>query len=385
MDTISLLQSSDIFRGVDAPRLHELVQDLATVRYPAGRAVFQRGDHGDAVYIVADGEIGLEIDGWTVLELRSGACFGEFALIDEEPRSAGAVAVTDSVLLRWEREDFQRAMANDVVLAQCVFRMLTWKLRESVENAVRKQVEQHRIQQDLQRAREIQAGMLPHRDLSLPNLNVSGLCKPATAVGGDFYDYFPNGAETSIAIGDVTGHGFHSGLFVAMAKSALHARAERVLSPSQTLVRLRHTLELSLDRLLLMTCCHVSLEPESGRLRYANAGHPPAMLWRSSSASVELLPALDPLLGALPASTGFSEHEIGLSKGDVLLLYSDGVTEARSPSGEFFGEARLQALFAELAPACAAAIKDGVSAALESHTAHAVPSDDITLVVAATH
>lgn len=385
MDKIAVLRASEMFRGVDPTLLREIVQDLSIVLYAAGMPVFERGDVGDAVYIVAEGNIALQVDGWTVLELPPGACFGEFALIDNEPRSAGAVAAEDSTLLRWERADFQRTMEGDGVIARCVFRMLTWKLRESVENAVRKQVEQHKVQQDLERAREIQAGMLPHEDLCLPGLNVTGHCEPAAAVGGDFYDYFADDGEIAIVIGDVTGHGFHSGLFVAMAKSALHARAAQTHSPSQTLASLRHTLDLSLDRRLLMTCCHVALEPASGRLRYANAGHPPALLWRNASAEIELLPALDPMLGAMPAGAHFSESNVVLATGDSLLLYSDGVTEARSPSGEFFGEERLQTLFAELAPcASASSIKTGIITALKVHTDGAVPNDDITLVVATT-
>jgi serine phosphatase RsbU (regulator of sigma subunit) len=148
------------------------------------------------------------------------------------------------------------------------------------------------------------------------------------------------------------------------------------------MLAMRHTLSLSIQRRLLMSCFYVCIDPWAGKLTYANAGHPPPRVYRQASKQLEELPALDPILGALDLETPiFQQKEVPWSTGDVLVTYTDGVTEERNADGRMFGEQRLESLIRENAHLDAEQIK---SAILESVSAHAglVPqSDDLTLVV----
>ena len=385
MDRIQILADSELLGGVSRRLLEAIDGQLEAVAYRAGEVVFEQGDTGDAVYVVASGTLSLQSESVTLLYREPGECVGEFALIDDEPRSATALALTDVVLLRWGRCDFQRTLSNDAEVARGIVRMLTRKLRQDVDSRVRMQLERERWQQDLARAREIQMGMLPASHLTRIGLEVHGYCRPAAEVGGDYYDYFAlDDDKVALIIGDVTGHGFYSGLFVAMAKSCIHTQSSFSYAPSVVMAGLRRTLDLSIQRQLLMTSCYVLFDLREGTLSYANAGHPYPYLFRAAEQVLHPLKALDPILGALDADLTpvFAERTMDWSTGDVLVMYSDGITESRNPRGEMFEHERLEACVRGLAARPTADIKDGILGAVESYAGGVSQGDDLTLVVA---
>ena len=356
---------------------------LKEVNLAAGELLFDEGEEGDAVYLVVDGLLRVESDGMTLLTRERGDCVGEIALIDNEPRSAAAVAETEVRLLRWERRDFQDTLGQDPEVARGIFKMLTGKLREDVKSTVRLEQERERWRQDLARAREIQQGMLPGGLLMTENLEVSGVCSPASEVGGDYYDYLclDNGA-VGLIIGDVTGHGFYAGLFVAMAKSCLHTQARFSFYPKEVMEAMRSTLDLSIQRRLLMSCCYVLFDPNAGRLHYANAGHPYPYLYRARKRSISKLEALDPILGALDTGiAAYEEKSLKWESGDLLVMYTDGVTEARDGDGRMFEHEALEACIGEAHGASAEEIKEQILAAVSAHAGDGLQDDDLTLVV----
>jgi serine phosphatase RsbU (regulator of sigma subunit) len=384
-ERLEILAASEIFKGLSEASLRDVDGQLRPVSYSAGERLFSQGETGDAVYVVQRGTLALDVDGVTLLFREPGECVGEFALIDDGPRSTDAIALTDVHLLRWDRDDFQRKLSEDPGVARGIFRMLTAKLRQDIDSRVRMQLEKERWQQDLARAREIQAGMLPAGGLERAGLAVAGHCRPAAEVGGDFYDYLClDDDRLGVVIADVTGHGFYSGLFVAMAKSCVHTQVDRSPAPSQIMQALRAVLDLSIRRQLLMTCFYAQLDPRRGCLTYANAGHPYPYLYRASAGALETLEALDPILGALdPASQPvYSERTLEFAPGDVLVLYSDGLTEARDARGQMFDHERLEAAIRGLASGSAAEIRDGILGAVARHGQGVPQSDDLTLVVA---
>ncbi len=358
------------------PRLEE-------VTLAAGEVLFEEGEVGDAVYVVMEGKLRVVSDGLTLVTRARGDCVGEIALIDDEPRSAAAVADTPVKLLRWERQDFQETLDQDPEVARGIFKMLTGKLREDVKTTVRLERERERWHQDLARAREIQQGMLPAGRLLTQHLEIAGVCNPAAEVGGDFYDYLvPGDDAVGLMIGDVTGHGFYAGLFVAMAKSCLHTQIRFGFEPPEVMAAMRRALDLSIQRRLLMSCCYVLFEPRAGRLRFANAGHPYPYLYRPSDGSIQRLGALDPILGALEANgAGFSERTLEWRPDDLLLMYTDGVTEARNTAGRMFDHEALEACIAEHGAGGADSIKDKIMTAVSDHAGTSRQDDDLTLVV----
>ena len=382
-DRLDFLRSTELLAAVPEALVAKIDHRLEEVTLAAGEVLFNEGEEGDAVYLVVDGKLRVESDGMTLINRVRGDCVGEIALIDDEPRSAAAIADTPVRLLRWERRDFQETLDQDPEIARGIFKMLTGKLREDVKSSVRLERERERWYQDLARAREIQQGMLPDGQLLTDHLEIGGVCTPASEVGGDFFDYLcPGDDAVGVMIGDVTGHGFYTGLFVAMAKSCLHTQVQLSFEPPDVMAAMRRTLNLSIQRRLLMSCCYVLFESRARRLQYANAGHPYPYLYRRSDQALQRLEALDPILGALDANAGgFAVQSLEWQPGDLLVMYTDGITEARNAGGRMFGHQALEACIAEHFEGSADSIKEGILAAVSAHACDSRQDDDLTLVV----
>ncbi|NIP46419.1 MAG: SpoIIE family protein phosphatase [Gammaproteobacteria bacterium] len=386
-DRLTFLRGTELLASVPEPLVAKIDERLEEVQLQAGEVLFGEGEEGDAVYIVVEGRLRLESGGMTLIERNCGDCVGEIALIDDEPRSAAAIAETPVKLLRWERRDFQETLGQDPEIARGIFKMLTGKLREDVKSTVRLERERERWRQDLVRAREIQQGMLPAPRMLTESIELAGICSQASEVGGDFYDYLcPDADSTGLIVGDVTGHGFYAGLFVAMAKSCLHTQSRLSFEPREVMQAIRRTLDLSLQRRLLMSCCYVLFESRARRLHYANAGHPYPYLYRAAEGFLQRLEALDPILGALDVGAGgYAERTLPWEPGDVLVMYTDGVTEARDPEGRMFEHEALEACIAEGAGDAAESLRDRILARVLAHAGDGLQADDLTLVVARAH
>jgi len=379
---VVFLRRVDLFHAMPSELLADVAGQLDVVRYPAGDAVFLEGQAGDAVFIVREGRLSLQSEGTELLSRGAGECVGEFALIDDEPRSATAIASTDVTLFRWDKRHFHDTLEKNAATARGIFRTLTAKLREDLDA----RQEMNRLQQDLSRAHEIQMGMLPGGYWSVDGLEIAGWCAPAAQVGGDYYDYLqlnPMGGQVGVIIGDVTGHGFYSGLFVAMAKSCFHTQAPIDHSPEAIMNAMRTTVNLSIDRQLLMSCCYLLLCPGASTLRFANAGHPPPLLLRARTGELEELPALDTLLGVLDADLQptFASETRSWKPGDLICLYSDGVTEARGPGHAMFGEKRLRRALVDCAGWGAQETLNCLLEAISDFGQGVAVGDDLTLVV----
>jgi serine phosphatase RsbU (regulator of sigma subunit) len=180
---------------------------------------------------------------------------------------------------------------------------------------------------------------------TLEGWEVCPLYQPAREVGGDFYDFLelPNG-RLGLVVGDATGKGVPAALVMASARSMLRALAQASNSPGDVLGRVNDPLFTDIPPNMFVTCFYATLEPKSGRLHYANAGHDLPYLWHGGEA--EELRARGMPLGLMPAMS-YEEKEIVLDAGDSVLFYSDGLVEAHDPRGEMFGFPRLRKLVAE--------------------------------------
>jgi serine phosphatase RsbU (regulator of sigma subunit)/ketosteroid isomerase-like protein len=206
-------------------------------------------------------------------------------------------------------------------------------------------IERERIEQELQVARRIQHASLPKEVPALEGWQISPFYRPAREVGGDFYDFFElEDGRLGIVVGDATGHGVPAALVMASARSMLRAVAQASDSPGDVLRRVNDPLATAIPANMFVTCFYAILDPESGSLTYANAGHDLPYLYRNSAA--EELRARGMPLGLMPGM-GYEEKQTILKAGEAALLYSDGLVEAHDPEGEMFGFPRLRALVAE--------------------------------------
>jgi serine phosphatase RsbU (regulator of sigma subunit)/anti-sigma regulatory factor (Ser/Thr protein kinase) len=237
--------------------------------------------------------------------------------------------------------------------------------------------ERERIDQELRVAQLIQQHFLP---LTLPQpsgWSVQAHYRPARAVGGDFYDFVerPDGT-LSFAVGDVTDKGVPAAMVMAATRSFLRAAGQELASPGAVLARVNDLLQADMPPRMFVTCLYGILDPVSGRVRFANAGHNLPIVRKADGA--DELRATGMPLGLLPGMA-YEETEAQLRGGDQLVLHSDGIAEAHGPGGEMFGIPRLRDVVAA-APSGDRLLGDVLSA-LERFTGQGwEQEDDITLV-----
>jgi serine phosphatase RsbU (regulator of sigma subunit) len=232
---------------------------------------------------------------------------------------------------------------------------------------------------ELQVAHEVQASLLPHTLPVIPGFGFAGAWRPARVVAGDFYDIFPMAeGRWGIVIGDVADKGTGAVLYMAMARSLILSGALRHSSPAAVLVEVNRTILMQYSAVMFVSVFLAVLDPQTHTLTYANAGHNPPIL-RQASGSQRPLTRTGPVVGALE-ELQLSETTIQIGRGDALLMYTDGVTEARDPLGEQYGEERLKEAVAA-APQKASDLLRHVEADLAAFTRGALESDDVTFFV----
>jgi ketosteroid isomerase-like protein len=221
-----------------------------------------------------------------------------------------------------------------------------WKLRG--QRLEQERIERELVEQELRMARTIQQASLPKELPTLEGWQITPYYRPAREVGGDFYDVFDlQEARVGVVVGDATGKGMPAALVVSATSSMLRAVAQALgsSSPGEVLGRVNETLFARIPPNMFVTCFYTILDPKSGSLTYANAGHDLPYLRRRGGEAEELRARGMPL-GLMPGMS-YEEKEIELEAGEIALFYSDGLVEAHDPKGEMFSFPRLRALVAE--------------------------------------
>jgi predicted ester cyclase len=212
------------------------------------------------------------------------------------------------------------------------------------EHLAQEMRERERIEQDLRVARDIQQASLPEEVPTPEGWQISPFYQPAREVGGDFYDFhLLSGGQLGVVVGDATGKGVPAALVMATTCGMVQSAARALVSPSpgEVLAQVNETLVARIPPNMFVTCFYAVLDPESGHLRYANAGHDLPYLQRGNEA--EELRARGMPLG-LMSNMSYEEGEASITEGDSILFYSDGLVEAHEPKGEMFGFPRLRTL-----------------------------------------
>jgi serine phosphatase RsbU (regulator of sigma subunit) len=209
-------------------------------------------------------------------------------------------------------------------------------------------IAQERLEYELRTARQIQERMLPKALPAIGGWSLSTCWHPARTVGGDFYDCFPTGdGRVAFVIGDVTGKGVPAALVMATTCSLVRFVAEQLHMPGPMLARINDRLSADIPDKMFVTCLIAVLEPATGHLRFANAGHNLPLV--RGRGEVRSLRARGMPLGLLPEMV-YEEQETVIEPGELLMLYSDGIVEARDPHRELFGDKRLAAHLAASTP-----------------------------------
>ena len=278
---------------------------------------------GITVFRIAGGKV---VEGWTSI--------AELSPTEEE--------------LQWLAEGGGGTRSGDISSAErdpsspiwdVLTRNLAWRFR------IAEIQERERIEQELRVSRRIQQALLPETIPQLDGWEIAKYYQPAREVGGDFYDFLQLAdGHLGLVIGDVSGKGIPAAVLMANTQSVLRTVAQRGSAPGQALMEANEVLCAYVPANMFVTCFYAILDPHSGRLRYANAGHDLPYLWHGGEA--EELRARGMPLGLMPGMS-YEEGGVSLREGNCVLFCSDGLVEAHDPKGEMFGFPRLRTFVAE--------------------------------------
>jgi serine phosphatase RsbU (regulator of sigma subunit) len=251
-------------------------------------------------------------------------------------------------------------------------------------NAIEKERLQRQENEDLAFARRIQLASVPRHFPAFPErreFDVCGRLAPTRAIGGDFFDfYLMDQDRLVIAIGDASGKGVASAMFVGLARSALKSEGVKTPEPEMCLSEANRTLAVDNESMMFMTTFYGVLDLRTGELAYANAGHTPPLLLRRDR-GVQELPAEPGLPLGIVEDFKFAPHRYRFAPGEAIVLYTDGVTEAADLDGTFFGQERLEELLASCPPGDCEAVVEEVFNGVVRFSRGAPQSDDIAVLV----
>lgn len=347
--------------------------DTAPIATSDPGAVTARVFRDQRAAILEDGEMPCEAES----RFRKGGLLA-VPILWTNPTQHGSIPL--GVVTLSERRGSENFSAGDEKLVSAI----ATQIGTAIQNArlVRSSLAQQRLQQEMQLASDLQMKLLPDASLFAPEARIAARVVPAESVGGDFYQLFRlGGGKTGVMIGDVSSHGYRAALVMALVMSASSIHAQNTPDPAEMLSALLGTLRDELESTeMFISLFYAVVDPMRGRLRYANAGHPHAFLV-AGDGSVERLGALDPPLG-MSADRPTAREWAWNPMRDLLLLFTDGMSDARNRQDARLGEEPILQIVRSLREETPQTIVDRVFAAVRTHVGDAARRDDLTLVVA---
>ena len=402
-----LISRVPLFASLPRGEIEHLAETLRLCEFPDGTLVFREGSTGDRFYILLDGQVeiikALGTDAERLLGVRqAGSFIGEMSLFSHDGRYTASVrARTPLQLLEMTRADFDALLHRQPALAYEVVRTLSQRLDESENLTIRDLLEKNRqlrqaydelkaaqaqiienekLQAELDVARTIQRSILPRTRPRLPGFDFGMLVEPMRSVGGDFVDFIPLGDDRlGIAVGDVSDHGVPAAIFMALTYSLLRAEASRARSLSQALHSVnRHLLDMN-ESSMFATLLYGILNGATREFSYVRAGHEMPLLLDARGEIIGLEHGIGQPLGLFP-EVALDEQSVGLPSDSLLLMYTDGVTEAMDRDGQLYGLERLHTVLRAERRRSAQDICDSAWDAVRTYSGAAAPRDDVTLV-----
>jgi sigma-B regulation protein RsbU (phosphoserine phosphatase) len=260
------------------------------------------------------------------------------------------------------------------------------RMSASIEHLRQIEREKDRMEDDLRIARDIQKSLLPSHVPAMPGLSLADLCEPAKEVGGDYYDFFELGPrQLGVLVADVSGKGTSAALYMAELKGLVLALSHIHRSPRALLIQMNHLLADHLDNRSFITMTYAVVDLDARTITHARAGHTPLLI--VSDGKGEVIVPNGMVLGLrLPGAserfeTMLEEDTRSLAPGDVVVLYTDGVTEAMNADGDLFGDAALARIVTAHRDLDAPGIRERVVREVKAFVGDADPHDDMTMIV----
>lgn len=387
--------------------LENLCATLRREQFAAGTLLLREGDAGERLYLLVEGQVevlkALGTDGERLLGVRWPRSFiGEMSLFSREGVHTASVRAQTAIrVISMARSEMAALLSRQPALAYEVMRTMSQRLDESEQLTIRdlleknreltrayeelraaqaQLLEKERMEAELQVARSIQQSFLPRTAPRLPGYDLGMLIEPVSSVGGDLCDFFPlKGERLGIAVGDVSGHGVGSALFMALAFSLLRGEASRGGPPERVLRNVNRQLLGMSDSGMFVTMLYGILDGPSRHFAYARAGHPPPLVLGAEAELIRPAVGVGQLLGLFD-DLKLDAQELTLPHGGCLLLYTDGATEASDGGGRLFGHDRLYETLRQAQDVSAQMLCQATLDAVRSFCGASAPEDDILLV-----
>ena len=401
------LRQVPLFASLPAGEIDLLAETLQPVALPMGGLLFEEGARDGRCFIVLEGEVdiikSLGTPDERLLATRGrGSSLGEMSLFSQDHRRTASVRARSAAeLLEMRREDLDGLLRRHPELAYSMLGTLSQRLEQSenhtvadlreknrllqlaydeLKTAQAQIIEKEKLERELEVARQIQLSILPR---SLPQngrFEFGARMIPMSAVGGDFYDVLQlENGSLAVAVGDVTGHGVPAALLMALTVTLLRAEARRIESPSEVLLAVNRELMQVNDTGYFVTALYGILNDSDGKFHYARAGHSVPLLLDAGRQPVEVGNGVGHPLGLFEEML-VDEASLDLVPGSMLLLYTDGVTEAVDAQGEFFGDERLLAALQSSNGVGPDQTCEAIWSALQAYRAGGSQEDDVTLL-----
>jgi phosphoserine phosphatase RsbU/P len=422
--TSILVRSNPVLARLAPATVTNLIQTGETVDLRPGDILIRQGDSSDCAYLLLQGELEIRVDTTygevPLARVSAGALIGEIGVFAELPRTATVRAEGAAKVLRLSRAHLLRASDADQELARSIIGRLGGQIANfnhaiglytnavsalerddfdlSILDELRKPipelvdfaqsfrrmaeqiVRQRRQQAEMASAAAIQRAMLPS---GLPTSLIEGRfdihiqIKPAREVGGDFYDIIPlDENRIAITVGDVCGKGIPAALFMAVTQTVMRVVIRSGEDLGAKIAAANERLVAGNEQSMFATMFCGVLDVRSGALSYCNCGHNAPLLMRRAGGPYERLPAGSPPLGIMDSLVCVPKS-IELAPGDLLFLYTDGVTEAEDSQAAQFGMERLEKAISEAAEGSATKLVENVMARVAEFANGAPQSDDI--------
>lgn len=347
--------------------------------YPAHHVLFEAGDLGDGLYILLEGKINIILKDHVLDRLGDGAIFGEMALVDRQPRSADAITATECKIVKIDEQLFAELSSQNPKFGLEVMRIMSIRMRRMIDDEIKRQ----RLEQELAIGQKIQLSLLPKTTPQKTGWQFASCYRAARQVGGDFYDFIESPTNPHIltmTIADVTGKGVPAAIFMASMRSVIRTLCNEERNPAEVLTLTNKAVVHDTGSALFLSSVIGKLDLERSELTLANAGHEWPLWIKANQNDVESLYVPGVVLGAFHDIEP-QEKKITIQSGDLLLFFTDGVSEARNEAGDFFGDERLQETAVAGKHDSAAELVARIETAVEAFTQGTPQSDDLTLLV----
>lgn len=366
-EAYKILRYLPVLSSLDPQAIEGLAEAAVEETYDIDQVIIEEGKFGQAMYLIVDGLVevykGEKQDKVILAKRGRGDLIGEMSLFESHPRFATVRAIEQTKVFKFAQQDLQAIWVAEPELIYQVVSILSDRLREAdlqmisdlqiknkelalaykeLKAAQAAIIEKERMDRELELARDLQRSILPTEFPVIPNLDIAAYYKPARQVGGDFYDVIHLGpGRAAFVIADVSDKGMPAALFMALTRSLIRAESRRSSSPRSILLNINQLLlEMSTSD-MFVTVFFGILDTVAGILRYSRAGHDRPLRVDPVQKTCELLEGKGNALGVME-HPDLDEIEIQIFPGELLVMYTDGIVDAQSMDGRFFGQKRLK-------------------------------------------